>query len=464
MSMKNIGNLHIFLMFLLLFALSTRTGVSSWNDASRMATIQSLVEDGTFAIDGSIYIGTGDKFHYNGHFYSDKPPLLALAASPVYYLMNLAGISFVNYPGLTYYLITLLTIGVLSSLALVMMRKIQVGYFGVRAQWADLVTLIAGTATLIWVYTSVFNNHIAAACLLVTAFFFLLRFRHRQDLKSAAILSLLLTLAGSIDFTCFLFLPAAFLMVLAKSRKAGLIVVVTSIPVLALYLLLNHQISGSIVPPPLNESLWTYQDSRFSNATLSGLAGHQAAVDLGRYAFHMIAGSRGLFTLSPVLVFSIAGIILIRRRKMIPDYRSDLRVFLLVCLGYIGLYVFRSVDYSGYAYGIRWWVSIMPLLCLPLAFLDDWILSNPLLRIIFMVVTTLSIMVSLLGYYAPFTPGTGYDLAKGTVILHEGIIRPGLLLSTTTSLWKAKFGLMTVILFLLYFWSGRRLGYVTGKT
>ena len=171
----------------------------------------------------------------------------------------------------------------------------------------------------------------------------------------------------------------------------------------------------------------------------------------------MIVGSRGLFTLSPILVFSVAGIILLCRKKKIVKYRSGVLLFLSVCLVYIGLYLFRSVDYSGYAFGVRWYVSIMPILCLPLAFIDKWVMSSAWLMLFFFVTALISIMVSLLGFYAPFTPGIGFDLDTGTLIRHEGIIRPGLLFSTTSVIWKVKFLCLSGIIFSLLYWSYRRL-------
>ena len=107
------GNLKIFLLFSLLFALNTKTHVSSWSDASRLATIQSIVEDCSFAIDHSIFIAQGDKYYYKGHFYSDKPPLLAISAVPLYFILYNLGLTFESHPGLVYYLITLITIGLL---------------------------------------------------------------------------------------------------------------------------------------------------------------------------------------------------------------------------------------------------------------------------------------------------------------------------------------------------------------
>src|SRR5436309_2084542 len=78
---------------------SARPYAGSWNDSSRLAAVESLVDHHTFAIDHSIFVqvptpasldtptpyppddpclmkqGTCDKLFINGHFYSDKPPL-----------------------------------------------------------------------------------------------------------------------------------------------------------------------------------------------------------------------------------------------------------------------------------------------------------------------------------------------------------------------------------------------------
>ena len=56
----------------------------TWNDESRMATIQSLVESKTLVIDHSDFAATGDKVFVAGHFYSDKPPLPAILGAITY--------------------------------------------------------------------------------------------------------------------------------------------------------------------------------------------------------------------------------------------------------------------------------------------------------------------------------------------------------------------------------------------
>src|SRR5262249_4101935 len=70
---------------------SARPSVGGWNDGSRMAAVEALVDHGTFAIDVSVFAndspsrqGTKDKLFIDGHFYSDKPPVVSLLMAYVY--------------------------------------------------------------------------------------------------------------------------------------------------------------------------------------------------------------------------------------------------------------------------------------------------------------------------------------------------------------------------------------------
>jgi hypothetical protein len=86
-------------------AASARPYAGGWNDGSRLATVESLIERHTFVIDESIFVrvpaegpspyppgdvllrrGTQDKLLIGGHFYSDKPPVPALLMAGVYQL------------------------------------------------------------------------------------------------------------------------------------------------------------------------------------------------------------------------------------------------------------------------------------------------------------------------------------------------------------------------------------------
>src|SRR5262245_37009368 len=70
---------------------SARDQVGGWNDASRLATVESLVDQGTLAIDDSIFATTKDKLFIDGKFYSDKSPVPALYLAGVYQIYQWLG-------------------------------------------------------------------------------------------------------------------------------------------------------------------------------------------------------------------------------------------------------------------------------------------------------------------------------------------------------------------------------------
>src|ERR1700730_2130982 len=60
-------------------AMSARNYAGSWNDRSRLATVECLVDYHALAIDRSIFTpDTSDKLFIDGRFYSDKGPVPAL--------------------------------------------------------------------------------------------------------------------------------------------------------------------------------------------------------------------------------------------------------------------------------------------------------------------------------------------------------------------------------------------------
>ena len=63
----------------------TKTGaIRNTNVGSRYATVQSLVDFGTYAIDDTQYVRTIDKVKIGDQFYSSKPPLLPTMGAGLY--------------------------------------------------------------------------------------------------------------------------------------------------------------------------------------------------------------------------------------------------------------------------------------------------------------------------------------------------------------------------------------------
>ncbi len=77
----------VLLLFVLLWTPFIHSRTYSTNDASRMASIESLVHRQTWQIDGSPFAHTLDKIKVGDAFYSTKPPLLSFVGAGVYGLL-----------------------------------------------------------------------------------------------------------------------------------------------------------------------------------------------------------------------------------------------------------------------------------------------------------------------------------------------------------------------------------------
>ncbi|HAA29410.1 MAG TPA: hypothetical protein DCE56_19060 [Cyanobacteria bacterium UBA8553] len=443
--------LTIFILFFLLFAIFTKTETYSWNDASRMATIQSLVEQFSFVIDKSTFIETGDKYFYNNHFYSDKPPILSMYGALYYFVLkNLFNISFATTPRLAYYLVTLLTIGVLTCVGLIYFHKILVEFFEIDQEWADLTTFIVGTGTLVLPYSIVLNNHIVSGVLLLISFYYLLKSKNNKILN-VALSGFLVSLAGSVDLNCFLFIPFAVIFFsFTQSIKSGLIFLVSCVPLILCFLGLNFYTSGSIIPPAMNQVLWDYPGSSFNQENLSGLATHKGILGILIYTFHIIFGNRGLISHTPILLFSIFAIFLIFRNNYFP-YKKEYLYILGASCAFILLYTLKSVNYSGFSFGVRWFASVMFMLCLPLAHIKSKIKSSRLLKILFIGLIVVSILFSLIGTYNPFTPDYLTDAQRYFNPPNTLRINIRFILRQSTNMYKASLIFSAgIIYFILY--------------
>lgn len=421
----------IFLTFWFVFALFTKAGVTSGNDASRLATVEALVDYQSFAIDQSVFSHTGDRYFYDGRFYSDKPPVLSLFGALCYQaLKGIMGVSIEAHSGYAYYGITVLTVGALSALALVYAHRLLVERFGVRSLWADFLVVLTGMGTLMLPYATVFNNHAVSGALGLIALYYLSRSRSplpkhpsqspgqppSSPMGDAIRAGLLLSLAASVDIACFAFLPLAAVIFYGDAWhrdawhrngggqrvwRRGLGFTIAALPITLLYFTLNLWISGSWLPPAMNAPLWDYPGSMFNTSNLSGLATHPEPGDLAVYTYHMLLGTRGLLSHTPVLgIALLAGIGGLLARSQ--PCRREYAYVLAASLGFVAIHIFKTNNYSGWAYGIRWYATIAPLTGLLLADFERVLRRSAVVRIGFMVSVWLSMAIASFGIFSPY--------------------------------------------------------------
>jgi hypothetical protein len=395
----------IVIVAVMIAVLVARPHAGSWNDGSRLATVESLVDRHTWIIDDSIFVqvpkpeasatplpypardcallehGTKDKLFIHGHYYSDKSPVPALLMASCYQLwQGVTGMTARSHPDRFCWTMTLVSSGLAYVVAVwclcLLGRRMDLP-FSSRL----LLTASFAFATVALPYARQVNNHIlllavASALTLGAAG---LCDKGGNVLVSGVRLAVLGFLAGlgyTIDLgtgpvillcTFFLILNCSFSrepeasagqrarLRLAAKRTA--IFALAASPWLVLHHALNFAIGGSFKPANSNPEYFRWPGSPFAAGNLTGSWIHPSIGSFLLYAASMLVGKRGfighnvpLFLLIPAL-FVLVG----RYRKVLPEVLWSVGC----CVGTWLLYASTSNNSSGNCCTIRWFVPLL---------------------------------------------------------------------------------------------------------
>jgi hypothetical protein len=327
---------------------------------SRFATVQSLVERGTFRIDESEFSDTIDKVYVNGHFYSDKPPLLAVLGVAPYYVVRAFGGSLGKR---TAVLITLSTMGIGLVLCIICFYD-ALKMTGIAREYRLIMTASLGLATIYGIWNLTFSNNGFTASWLFIGFYCMLRARQTGRRNLWLFLSgLSLSMAGAVDNPTTLFFVAFAMYVLAiRELRGGFLYY--ALPVLITFFpsaLINYAISGSIRPVQLHPEYFRYPGSYWLTGpeALSGVKNNSPGFAL-RYGFNCLFGAQGFLIYDPLLLIALWYLV---RRIANRGLLWVEGAIVLAVSAIIALYYFISTtNYGGYSYSIRWLVPTIPLL------------------------------------------------------------------------------------------------------
>ncbi len=392
-------------VLVLIMAAVTKNHVASWNDASRMAVVESIVERGTLIIDRSSFVGTGDKVFFRGHFYSDKPPMLSVIGAAMYWFLHQCGISLSGSAGKGYYWITLLTIG-LGWLLCVCCFYLALSLVQIKEKYRILLTLSLGLGTIFFPWSTVFNNHSIAASLLFVGFYFLLQARFSGGGKHRLFFSgLFFSLAGVIDVPSALFYAGFIIyIVFEKSLRKDisyfcLPLLVTALPAVVL----NFLITGDFIPAEIHRQAWIYPGSPWIwGAGLSGFELNRGSF-LAEYSFNALIGSRGFFLYDPL--FLLSGYCLWVEIYCKKRFYKEAIVVGAVSIVIMLYYLLTTSNYGGWSYGVRWLVSLIPITAFFLYNFFERMKSFK--RIVFSVFLLISVAVSSVGLINPWARCAG---------------------------------------------------------
>jgi hypothetical protein len=351
------------LLAILFVGLSYATLIQSfsWNQTSHYDLIRSLNNDGT-TID-AYQENTGDKAYYKGHWYSARAPGLALFALPFYDTLNLVNADAWARESKAQrnddemiYLIGLWA-NVLPGFLLLLLvwrvaERFEPGYGALAAVALGLGTMVLPLSTLLF-------SHVFTAFLGFAAFALMLR--ERDGPPSPMLLGLAglaMGYAVASEYPLFFVAVVLGLYLLSRrdaftplmiARRAGAYIAGGIVGIVPL-LLYNHYAFRS----------WThlaYSDVPRQHKGFFGISAPSLKV-----LATLLFDSRGLLTLSPVLLMGAVGTVLLYRRGR----RAEAWTIGGICLCYVGYNSGYYLPFGGGFMGPRFLTTMLPFLAMPL--------------------------------------------------------------------------------------------------
>lgn len=360
---------------------SARPWVGSWNDGSRLATVESLVDRHTLAIDESMFVGspprdgdergaigravrivTKDKLYIEGHYYSDKPPVQALLMAGLFQMWRwMGGAPARQQPEQFCYGMTLASSGLAYVVAVVCVFLIG------AAVSLPIVPRLALTAsfalsTIALVYARHVNAHIML--LGVAAFLFLQLVRLAGDrlapLHRLVLIGTAAGLAYTLDLAAGLLLLVAALTLVAyrcRSLRALMVCGLAAVPWLILHHAVNYAIGGTFVPANSVAEYLRWPGSPFGPDNMTGVLNHDGGLDFATYAVALLLGPRGFLEHNLAVVLALVGCVALWRQR--PYEAPELLCATGWCAATWLAYAAASNNYAGECVSIRWFVPLL---------------------------------------------------------------------------------------------------------
>jgi hypothetical protein len=370
----------LFAAFLVVWALLTKVYTHSWQEESRMATVQALVEQGTFIIDHTEFNRTGDKVFVNGHFYSDKTPILSVATAGVYSILhNVFGLTLdpticvpdgdssacraftLNGTRFTaFYWLTLIFIGGSSAWLVVLFWQAMIDR-GAGGLLSTALAIALGLASSMAPYSIVFAGHVPAALCLFAGFMLLIRVRQHAT-RSAPYFwaGLLISLSANIDLTLAVFVIAFGVWALIAHRGKVLPFAIGAIVPVAISAAINFWAAGTITPMYFDPKAYDFVGTVL-NPTVGGTNGFYSLEFGLQYTYNILIGRRGFFAFTPMLIYAVVGLAMVWRARS-NRLRGLSFAVAAGCLTFAAYLILRTDNYGGEAWGTRWFVPLVPLL------------------------------------------------------------------------------------------------------
>jgi len=389
------------------------------NDKSRWATVRALVDNGTYAIGTRNYLDGSDSKHYRDEgivadpqyksldiilrpldpadagksvakeFYSTKPPLFSTLLAGEYWLLKKTlGWSIVKDRWLVIPTI-LLTVNVIPfALYLVLLSRL-IEVTG-KTDFGRLLALAAACfGTFLTTFSGTLNNHLPAAfCTLFAVYPIVKAMVEARELSrwEYAWCGFFAAFAATFDLPALALVAALGLpLLLMHSRRTLFCFVPAALIPIAGYFVANSAALGELMPAyeKFGGAWYNFDGSHWSKRGTALGRGIDFNDEPTRvYAFHLLVGHHGWFSLTPVYVLALGSLIGLGIRSaadvknlfiggkgagFTPPLFAGMT--LAISLAVFAFYLTRtsSYNYGGFTSGPRWLFWLIPL----------WLLAIP---------------------------------------------------------------------------------------
>jgi hypothetical protein len=353
------------------------------NDASRWATVYSLVEQGTWQIDHTPWSRTIDRVRIGEHFYSSKPPVLSTLVAGEYFLLKRFSHNFCNLhdqPALTIKILLLFTNFLPFLIFLYLYSRLVTRL--TPDPWTRLYAMAAAAmGTMMTGFLVSLNNHTVAACALLFALYpaYFIFYEQRRSGWRFALVGFFAALTAVTEFPAVVVLAALGAALLwICPRKTLIYFLPASLIPLGLHFYTNYLITGGLSPAYAHVQWYLYPGSVWhlnpaTGALLGG--GIDAQWEPWKvYFFHSLFGHHGWFSLMPIFLITLVG--LLRLFFVGYPYPRAYGIAALVLLIYLlVIYTFFTGhrNYGGNSTGPRYFLWIIPLWLLILPAGLEWL-------------------------------------------------------------------------------------------
>jgi hypothetical protein len=421
------------------------------NDRSRWATVRALVDDGTYVIGHRDQDPATGQYHDRGlvsepgwdtvdkvlrpdtqDFYSSKPPLLTTLVAGEYWLLKTTlGWSITDHQPHVVRVVLLTFNGLPLILYLVLLARLA-DQLGATA-WGRLYMLAAaGFGTFVTTFATTFNNHTVTAYAVLFALYPALQLTAQPERTGLFLVSgFCAGLAACFELQAAAYTAALALLLLmrAPGRTFLAFVPAAALPLAAL-LVTNYMALGQLRPAYSEQGgPWYCYEGSYWNMDPGqprhgiDFAGGQEAK--AAYAFHLLLGHHGLFSLSPIYLLALAGMAVRRRQgegfagrsaragpTLIPTFT------LAITLVVVGFHIAETDNYGGWTSGPRWFFWLTPLLLLTLLPVADRLAGRRWRRVLAYVLLAGSVLSASYAMANPWKHPWLYDLMETRGWIH----------------------------------------------